>query len=184
MPDELDPWTRLAKKCQGLFDPVDPRGRPPETPDELKEWTFNVSAVVTVCMAYSGAQEYRHLNQEPVLVPKHLPPALHDIYLRNQQSGRVAKVASRSLAAGWHALLFGGLFFGLDEIAAVARDDHDKSNTALSGLVTGALYGAQLPGGITFKVSRAGLGAAMGALAGVFVGWLHHDIIPSLDREG
>lgn len=183
VPGDVDPWTRLKGKFKGLLDPIDPRTTPSETPDELKQWMFNTSAVITICMACSGAQQLSQLSSEPVAVPKHLPPALHDLYVRNQQSGRIAKIASRALTAGWHALMFGGLFFGLDGLATAAVDQGDKRHTAAGGLLTGGLYGGLLPGTLVFKASRLGLGAAVGGLAGLFVGWLHHDIVPALEAS-
>jgi hypothetical protein len=178
---EAGPWSRLSTNFLSLFDPVDPRAPPPETPPEFKEWMLNVSAVTTICMAYSGWQENIRLQHELVAPPRHLPPALHGMFVRNQQGGHIAKVASKALTAGWHALLFGGLFFGLDGIVAIARDRKGKENTAVGGAVTGTLYGTLLPGGLAFKGSRAALGAVVGSAAGMAVGWLHHDAIPCLE---
>ena len=177
------PWSRLSATYGGLFDRIDPRAPQPDTPKEVKEWMFNVSSVVGMCMAYTGWHENVRLQQDLAPPPRHLPPALHDMYKRNQTGGHMAKVGSKALSAGWHALLFSGLFFGLDDVIAVARGQNSKENTSASGAVTGAMYGMLLPGGLLFKVSRAGLGAAAGSLAGVMVGWLHHHLIPELEAS-
>ena len=183
MSDRDSPWGRLSTSFCSLFEPVDPRAPPPDASPAVKEWMFNVSAVTAVCMAFSGWQESVRLSQQVITPPKHLPPALHDMYVRNQASGRLAKVGTRALAAGWHALLFGGLFYGLDSIIATARDKHGRENTAGGGAATGALYGALLPGSVPFKCSRACLGAAVGGAAGMAVGWLQHDLAPMLEER-
>ena len=176
-------WQRLRNKFSGLFDPVDPRAPPPEPPQELKKWAWDVSAVVMMVMTYSGFLEFQKLRAEPIVIPKELPPALHDMYLRNHQSGQVSKVASRALVGGWHALVFGGLFYGIDTVSAIARDEQDLANTALSGLVTGSLYGAMIPGNFIFRTSRMLLGGAIGIAAGSAVGYLQHDLTESLSAQ-
>lgn len=176
-------WQRLRSKFSGLLDPVDPRAPPPEPPQELRQWAWDVTAVVTMVMAYSGFLEYQRLRAEPIVIPKELPPALHDMYLRNQQSGRVSKVASRSLVGGWHALVFGGLFYGIDALSAIARDEQDLANTALSGLVTGSVYGVMLPGNLVFRTTRMLLGGAIGIATGSGVGYLQHDLTDRLSEQ-
>lgn len=177
-------WQRLKNKFSGLFEPVDARAPPTEPPKELKKWAWDVSAVVTMVMAYSGFLEYQRLRGEPIVIPKELPPALHDMYLRNQQSGQVSKIASRTLVGGWHALVFGGLFYGIDAISAIARDEEDLANTALSGLATGSLYGFLIPGNLVFRATRGLFGGAIGIAAGAAVGYLQHDLTQSLSEKG
>lgn len=175
-------WQRLREKFSGLFEPVDARAPPPEPPKELKKWAWDVSAVVTMVMTYSGFLEYQRLRGEPIVIPKELPPALHDMYLRNQQSGQLSKIASRALVGGWHALVFGGLFYGIDTVSAIARDEEDLANAALSGLITGSLYGSLIPGNFVFRTTRMLLGGAIGIAAGSAVGYLQHDLTQSLSQ--
>lgn len=177
-------WQRLQAKFSGLFEPVDARAPAPEAPKELKNWAWDVSAVVTMVMTYSGFLEYQRLQGEAIVIPKELPPALHDMYLRNQQSGKVSKIASRALVGGWHALVFGGLFYGIDAVSSIARDEEDLANTALSGLITGSLYGSLIPGNFVFRATRTLLGGAIGIAAGACVGYLQHDLTKSLSGEG
>jgi anti-sigma factor RsiW len=176
-------WERLQKKFSGLLDPVDPRSPPKDAPEELKKWAMDVSTVVTMVMAYCGLTEYQKLRAEAIVVPKELPPAMHDMYLRNQQSGRTAKIASRALIGGWHALLFGGMFYGIDSLAAIARDAQDVPNTALAGLVTGSVYGALIPGNLAFRATRSLLGGAVGIGTGALVGYLSYSLPQSLGEQ-
>jgi hypothetical protein len=176
-------WSRLKATYGGLLDPIDPRLPQPEPPKEYKDWVFNVSCVVSLCMVYTGWQENIRLQQDVTPPPRHLPPALYDMFKRNQTRDHVAKVGSRAMRAGWHAFLFSGLFFGLDNVIAVARGENHKAHMSASGAATGAIYGALLPGGVWFKFSRAGLGAAAGSLTGILVGWLQHDVLPQVEAS-
>lgn len=184
MSEDQTPWQRLSGRFSGLLEPVDPRAGPTEPAPEFKQWMIDVSAVVSVCMLYSGLTEYGRVAKEAVNVPAHLPPALHAMYVRNQHSGRTARVATTALKGGWHALVFGGLFYGLDSLLGIAYAQQCKQNTAASGLTTGAIYGALLPGSATFKAGRAALGGSVGAGVGLLVGWLTHEVAASVDGTG
>ena len=181
--DQQTPWQRLSDRFSGLLDPVDPRAGPTEPAPEFKQWMIDVSAVVSVCMAYSGLTEYGRVAKEAVHVPAHLPPALHAMYVRNQRSSRTARVATTALKGGWHALVFGGLFYGVDALLGIAYARQCKENTAVSGFATGALYGGLLPGDVVFKAGRASLGGGVGAGVGLLVGWLTHDLAASLSKS-
>lgn len=174
-------WGRLKTKFSGLFDRVDARSPPPDAPEELKKWAWDTSAVVTMVMAYCGFIEYQRIQAEPIVVPRELPPAMHDMYLRNAQSGRTAKIASRALMGGWYALAFGGMFYGIDAVSAIARDSQDVANSSLAGLVTGSIYGALIPGTLQFRASRSVFGAAVGVAAGSVVGYLTYNLTDQLE---
>jgi hypothetical protein len=169
---DSEAYNRLKNKFSGLFDRVDARSPPPDAPQELKQWAYDTSAVVTMVMAYCGFIEYQRLRTERIVVPPELPPAMHDMYVRNAQSGRTAKIASRALMGGWYALAFGGMFYGVGALSAIVRDEQDLANGALAGLLTGSLYGALLPGTLAFKATRSMLGGAVGIGAGTMVGYL------------
>jgi hypothetical protein len=109
--------------------------------------------------------------------------ALHDMFLRNQQSARVAKVANRALWSGCYAMAFGTMFYGSEAACGIARDiPADKWNTTVGGIAAGTLAGGLLPGPLSFKVSRAGLGCLAGGIVGLTVGYLTHDLAPSLQN--
>lgn len=181
--DTTTAWARLKAAYGPLLEPIDTRQPQPDAPKEFKDWVFNVSCVVSLCMVYTGWHENARLQHDVAPPPRHLPPALHDMYMRKQTGDHLAKVGSRALRGGWHALLFSGLYFGLDNVIAVARGVKSRDNMSASGAVTGALYGALLPGGWWFKVSRAGLGAAAGSLTGLVVGYLQHDVLAELEAS-
>lgn len=178
---ESEAWGRLKNKFSGVFDKVDARSPPPDAPPELKKWAWDTSAVVSMVMTYSGFIEFQRLRTEAIVVPQELPPAMHDMYLRNAQSGRTAKIASRALMGGWYALAFGGMFYGIDALSAIARDELDIANSALAGLVTGSLYGALIPGNLVFRASRSLFGGAVGIGAGTLVGYLTYNLTDQLE---
>lgn len=173
----------MRDKFKGLLDPVDPRSPPQKPSPELQEWGWNTSVLSLFTATASGTNEFMKQRQAPVRVPPHLPPALHDIYFRNQQSGRVAKVASRALAGYLYGMVFGSMFYGIDILAGIGRDKRDAWNTALAGCSSGCFFGALLPGTPAFRMSRACLGSAAGTLLGGFVGYLSHDLVQSLDNH-
>lgn len=178
---ESEAWGRLRNKFSGLFDKVDARSPPPDAPEELKKWAWDTSAVVTMVMTYCGFVEFQRLRTERIVVPQELPPAMHDMYLRNVESGRTAKIASRALMGGWYALAFGGMFYGIDALSAIARDEKDMANSALAGLMTGSLYGALIPGNLLFRASRSVFGGAVGIGTGAVVGYLTYNLTEQLE---
>lgn len=178
---DSEAYRRLSNKFSGLFDKVDARSPPPDAPPELKKWAWDTSAVVMMVMTYSGFSEFQRLRAEPIVVPQQLPPAMHDMYLRNAQSGKTAKIASRALMGGWYALAFGGMFYGIDAVSAIARDEQDIANSALAGLVTGSVYGALIPGSLPFRASRSVFGGAVGIAAGAAVGFLTYNLTEQLE---
>ena len=180
--EDSTPWSRLKARFGWLLDPVDPLAPPPPTPPEFTEWTVNVSAVAMLNMVVAAWREHGRLQAEITPPPMHLPPALHGMYARNQQSGHLAKVATRAVKSGAHAFAFAGLFFGLDPVLETLRGEPGWLNTLMSGAATGALYGALLPGSAMFRLSRAALGAGAGGAAGAIVGQLNHSVVPALEQ--
>lgn len=184
MEDRGTPLSRVTAAFSGLFEPVDPSGPPIVAPPAVKEWAWNTSVLTIFTSAFMALQEYQRQQVDPLRVPQHLPPALHDMFLRNQQSARVAKVANKALWSGCYAMAFGSMFYGSEAICGIARDQPaDKWNTAVGGIAAGTLAGGMLPGPPLFKLTRAGLGCLAGGVAGLTVGYLTHDLLPSLQED-
>jgi hypothetical protein len=178
--DKKTPWERLCTRFSGLLEPSNPYEPPPDTPPELKQWMVDVSSAMCVCMMLNGWRQHRLAVQQPIQIPAHLPTALHNAFLQSQQNNRLAKVGTAAVVGAWFALRMGGAFYGIDAVGGIAAGQPCKEVSAGSGFITGAVCGGSLSGNIPFKLSRAGLGGAMGTLAGLLHGWITHHVIPSL----
>jgi hypothetical protein len=145
-------------------------------PSAFKLWALNVGTLTTLAASYSGSAEYMKLQLDPVAAPEVLPKGVNvGSFTRVEQSGQTGKIASRALRGGRNGLIFGGLFYGLDSLAATVRGKTDLPNTAFAGLATGVAYVASLPGGGAHaRTYRTVLGGVIGMGIGAMVGSLNH----------
>ncbi|KAK9806785.1 hypothetical protein WJX72_002738 [[Myrmecia] bisecta] len=178
-------WSRLSQAFSAATQHVEPGEDVPEMPEELREWGANTSMGMFAGMAYCGGRQwYRNRLAGPAHISKEgLTQAQHTRLLAEANTQRLARVLNETLRGGLRFGSLCALFYGVQGLSAVARGGAGWQDTVLAGTITGAVFGAMLPGSRTGVARSASLGGLLGAAISAPLGLAQQQLISLLPEE-
>jgi len=185
-PSRETPLGRLMHLYRAATRRMEPGDEVPEVPPELREWSQNTAVALLAGITFGGGRAFIASRQEGPPKPQRqgLSKGQEARLIAEDNTMRIIRFSKQAIKGGLQFGSLAGLFYAAQALSAVANGERSIQDVAIAGSVTGAVFGAFMPGPAGLRLRSSVLGGVLGAAFGYPVGWAQQKVEANLEGTG